>query len=352
MTDFNTAKIMESIVKICNNLKSITFNFNELSDELIEKFGLKFGQKLREINFIASHKTDDINKYKKLLKLCPNLVSFGQRFLTDLSVFVDSNELLIPKLSSIRTTVQTKDIQLFETFAENYRNSLKNVKIAANYKLTPNKTNVLMKRIVCLENLNQLELSVNFGKNLSKEFVENLKEIAIHCNQLKIFKFDVSRTKPSVDKQVFNTLALFKNLNVLHLNLDNNYEEIIEMSCESLKELKLLMNLKLEKPQMNDFFFKDIDKHLPQLKHLDIIVGNNETTDKAMNSLSKLSKLQSITIECPDFVPQYEVTEEDNSADMLPFITDIGLLDVINNCPEIQLFSETDRILRAKQSMP
>ncbi len=56
MNVFNTRKVMESIVKNCNNLKSITFSFNRVSDELIEKFGLKFGQKLREINFIASHK--------------------------------------------------------------------------------------------------------------------------------------------------------------------------------------------------------------------------------------------------------------------------------------------------------
>jgi hypothetical protein len=101
--------------------------------------------------------------------------------------------------------------------------------------------------------------------------------------------------------------------------------------------------LKVENPDMNDLFFEDIDKHLPQLKHLDIMVDNNETTDKAMNSLSKLSKLESITIECPHFVPQYEVTEEDNSADMLPFITDIGLLNVINNCPQINSIVFRDR---------
>jgi hypothetical protein len=352
MNHFNTEELMESIVKNCNNLKSIEFKFSKISVELVEKFGLKFGQKLCEIKFIGPHKRDDINKYKKLLRLCPNLISFGDRYYTNLAFFVDKNELLVPKLTKILTGVHSENIELFETFAKNYGNSLKNISIRADRRSKPNKTNVLMKNIIYLKNLNRLELWLKFGGNPNKGFIENLKAIAIHCNQLKKLKFNVSRTNPSLDKQIFNCLALFKNLNVLELNLDNNYEEIIEISCESLKDLKLLTHLKLEKPQKNDFFFEDIDKHLPQLKHLDIIVGNNKTTDKAMNSLSKLSKLQSITIECPDFVPQYEVTEEDNSADMLPFITDIGLLDVINNCPEIQLFSETDRILRAKQSMP
>jgi hypothetical protein len=122
---FYFEKVLDSIIKICNNLKSITFNFNRISDELIENFGLKFRQKLREINFINAYKTDDINKYKKLLRLCPNLVSLGDKYIVDLSLFVDSNELLVPKLSRISTEVESKNIQLFENFAKNYENSLK-----------------------------------------------------------------------------------------------------------------------------------------------------------------------------------------------------------------------------------
>jgi hypothetical protein len=50
---------------------------------------------------------------------------------------------------------------------------------------------------------------------------------------------------------------------------------------------------------MKDIFFEDIDKRLPQLKHLEVFV-DNKTTDKAMNSLSKLQKLQLIEIRCPE----------------------------------------------------
>jgi hypothetical protein len=80
---------------------------------------------------------------------------------------------------------------------------------------------------------------------------------------------------------------------------------------------------------MNDNFFENIDKHLPQIKHLDIRV-DNEITDKAMNSLSKLSKLQSIKILFPKVMHVFKETDN-----ILPLITDIGLLNVINNCPEI-----------------
>ncbi len=67
---------------------------------------------------------------------------------------------------------------------------------------------------------------------------------------------------------------------------------------------------------MNHIFFEDIDKYLPQLKHLDIMFDNNEITDKAFNSLSKLSKLQTLRID---------------SFDRLIFITEEKLLNVITN---------------------
>jgi hypothetical protein len=65
----------------------------------MEKFGLKFGQNLREINFTVA-KTDDIIKYTLLLRLCPNLVSLNDKHLTHLLLFVDSNQLLVIKLWS------------------------------------------------------------------------------------------------------------------------------------------------------------------------------------------------------------------------------------------------------------
>jgi hypothetical protein len=38
-----TQELIKLIIKYCIHLKSIAFDFNEISDELIEKFGLKFG---------------------------------------------------------------------------------------------------------------------------------------------------------------------------------------------------------------------------------------------------------------------------------------------------------------------
>jgi hypothetical protein len=328
--DLSTEEILNLIIKNCDNLKSIAFNFETISYELIEKFGLKFGQKLREISFNGDYESNDNKiKYKKLLRLCPNLVLVNGGYVKDLSLIVDNNELLVPKLSTIDTIVLSEDIELFETFAKSCGNSLKSASIATDFDVNENESNLLIKQIIYLKNLNHLELLLIFGENSNQEFIENLKSIAIHCNQLKNFKFRAFGTNSLLNKQVFNCLGLFKNLNVLHLLIRKVGKENNEISCESLKELKLLTHLRTFFPKMNDIFFEDIDKHLPQLKHLDIRV-DNKITDKAMNSLSKLSKLQSIKINC------YEDIVEETKY-ILPLITDIGLLDVINNCPQINL---------------
>jgi hypothetical protein len=316
-----TEEVFKLIIKNCNNLKSIEFNFNTISEELIQEFGLKFGQNLREITFIGDIESNHINKYKKLLRLCPNLIALKG----DLSLFVDSNESLVPKLTNFETRVQSKDVQLIETFAKNYGNSLKNVLFDCNYGINDNETNALIKQMVYLKNLTKLDLLLSFSGSLSKEFFDNLKAIAINCNQLKSLKLHVLGNNTSVNKQVFNCLALFKNLNVLDLSLDNNS---VGMRCQSLKELKLLMNLKVRTLRMNDQFFKDIDKHLPQLKHLDVMV-DKKITDNAMESLSKLSKLQSIKMKREGY--------------LLETITDFGLKDIINNCPQIKSIVFKDR---------
>jgi hypothetical protein len=99
---------------------------------LIEKFGQKLGQSLREIIFIE-YKKININKYKKLLRLSPNLVSFGDKYSTDFSLFVDKNELLVPKLSKVLTE---EDIQVIKTLVNNCKNSLKSFSIDLRENIT------------------------------------------------------------------------------------------------------------------------------------------------------------------------------------------------------------------------
>ncbi len=99
-----------------------------------------------------------------------------------------------------------------------------------------------------------MELWLYFGGNSNQEFIKNQKSIAIHCIELKKLIFVVQSSNPLLNKQIFNCLGFFKNLNYLELWLNEDNEKSDEMSCESLKGLKLLINLIVENPIMNDIF--------------------------------------------------------------------------------------------------
>jgi hypothetical protein len=187
IADSNTVEVLKLIIKYCNNLKSIAFNITDINDQLIEEFGRKFGQKLREIQFISAYgSNDNIRKSKKLLRFCPNLITFGDRYVNLLSLFVDENELLVPKLTSISTEVLSKDIQLMKTLAKNYGNSLKSVSFETFIGIDDIETNILMKQMIHLKNLTNLDLmlgvNTNFSANSSQEFVQNLEAIATANN--------------------------------------------------------------------------------------------------------------------------------------------------------------------------
>jgi hypothetical protein len=54
-----------------------------------------------------------------------------------------------------------------------------------------------MKQIIHLKNFKELKLWI--------EFIDDLKAIAIHCNQLKSFEINVIRINTAVNKQIFNS---------------------------------------------------------------------------------------------------------------------------------------------------
>ena len=200
--------ILKLIIKYCYYLKSIAFNFEQISQQLIEQFGLKFGQKLSQISFKTT--SNSVDKHKKLLRLCPNINGFIDGYITDLSIFVGNDSVLVPKLSKIGLRPESQDFDYIENFAKTYGNSLKSVLFEACLRVNDIETNVLMKQIVYLKSLQKLDLMLEFSANSSKEFIENLKSIALNCNQLKQLYFFVAETNPSLDCQIFNCLGFFQ----------------------------------------------------------------------------------------------------------------------------------------------
>ena len=95
-------------------------------------------------------------------------------------------------------------------------------------------------------------------------------------------------------------------------------EELVLMS-ESLNRCKRLthLTLNLYSYEINDIFFTSIDKHLPKLQYLS--QRDAKLTDIALNSLTKLTKLQTFRV--------YNKHRKN--------ISETAVNDVIEKCPKI-----------------
>jgi hypothetical protein len=135
------------------------------------------------------------------------------------------------------------------------------------------------------------------GAIYKKICAQNFKPIAIECNQLKSLRLNIDSNDflSKYGSQVLNTLQFFQNFNFLTFYYWNKREENFKISCKTFKDCKQLTHLVIAIREVNDNFFEDIEKHLPQIKYLSITV-DNRITDKAMNSLSKLKKLDIHTV--------------------------------------------------------
>jgi hypothetical protein len=122
---------LKLITKYCLRLKEIDFDINGINEETIREFGEKCGQKLEKIRF--SNREDDRNddKYKTLIKLCPNLRQLLRIKLKDI---VGNNELFLPKFKEVFVLdafESNEDKELFELFANKYKDQIKSFRHSA-----------------------------------------------------------------------------------------------------------------------------------------------------------------------------------------------------------------------------
>jgi len=117
--------VLELIIKYCNHLKKISFDFEGfrfyISEDTIKQFGLKFGPNLRSIHFM----TEDLipaENYRLLLRSCPHLEDL---FNVRLNGMFEDNKLLVPKLTKIANILYMNDNLFIEKFFSGCRNTLK-----------------------------------------------------------------------------------------------------------------------------------------------------------------------------------------------------------------------------------
>jgi len=318
----NRGQVLQSITKYSNNLKKISIDFIGISEDIIKRFGIKFGPKLITIHFNARmgqrrerHSMPKDN-FKLLFRLCPKL---EQVFDVRIDALIDGNKKLLPKLTKIGEIydIDTTDEKEIKEIFDGYKDTLKHL----NINLEPEFVVVVMRGISDLIRLESLKLVFSFDFDIIQmyTFVENVRLIADKCTQIKHLAFI------NLDMRVLHTISYFTQIQSLEISLAK-CEESHPIHVKSLNGCKKLTKLKIKFGQIDDHFFEDINLYLPQLTHL-IATTNHHISDNSLQSLSKLKNLKSVVFESC-----YNSSRSKGS----PSITDSGIRDFIDKCPSIQ----------------
>ena len=177
-----------------------------------------------------------------------------------------------------------------------------------------------------LIDLNIKSYNNNNNNNISNELlntvlVNQLKQLGLNLHKLK--RLSLILFGENVKQLIIETINQnFKQLKRLEIN--GYFPKDYVLMSESLNRCKRLTHLTLQNKhefEIKEIFFKDIDKHLPKLQYLKI--RDADLTDKALNSLTKLTKLQTFRL-------LYNINEN---------ITESGVNYLMENCPKIiQIF--------------
>ena len=220
-------KLVELIIKNCNNLSDFDFYMDIMNEENRNNFIEKFGSKLISVNlencekpevFLSSMK---VNNIKKLIinRMTPAL-----------------SQLNLSKLNSFKIELlKEKELEQFEVFIERHRNSLKFLTIrTSQFKNRDSFTQQLIKIVSKFDQLIHLSLKpeTEHFRYYCCHFNDYLKQIALNCKQLRSFECSLQFYS---DPQLLTPLKNLKHLKRLRIEVNyckcgETYTQIIPLS--------------------------------------------------------------------------------------------------------------------------
>ncbi|CAG2162761.1 unnamed protein product [Oppiella nova] len=299
------------IIKYCKHLKAIHMNFFDkqhvdnrteyrllVKEETLKRFFERFSRQLRRI-VVFENFVHILNVCHNLYEL--NLTNSYYSFVCLRSAFTEDT---IDAMRCVRRLKfnynSTTDYPLFALFVDNNRNSL--VSIECNETIDSEDNT----RLLC---------------QISRLIYHSLRMIAKNCrhlSQLEISFYSSDRYLPfMVQNDVLNAIKHFRRLQKFAFHFieccESDFLNVCLNKCGNVTDLSLYsIN------EINDKFFVDIDTHLPNLRHLKVI--NADISDAALNWLSKLSKLETISL----------FNLSDGST-----ISESSVWSIVDNCPKI-----------------
>ena len=290
---------IDIIITNCNNLTHFDINFDLISKVNQKRFLEKFGSNItrsKALFYDLSRSTFKSFNVEELTIYCPfpskydlvfnrldrlKICGLREKFLDQLEVFVDRNKTLIKQL-------------ILEDFRFEDNNKCKQL-----LNIISKLTNLVH---LTFDNLGTFKLN-------DKLFVNNWKQIAVNCSQLKSLEFDVmiDPNDGPINDILLSSFKQFKSLKRLFIIWDNFDDPLLEdyiksFSFKAFKGFEGLTHLAIvlpekwstDNPEIDETILTDIDINLPNLQFLRLDSDKINATELTADILSRLLKLKTI----------------------------------------------------------
>ena len=318
----NYNKMVAIIANNCRNLTDFECYVKRMNKKTIQLMAKKLGPKLTSIRFLHSDEKFD----KNVLICLPNVkdLSLNSYLPLSLSNIFHRNNCLAKNLKKFSLNYDNSDLYLFENFIKSNQNlEILNIN---SYTTDSKALNLLLIQISNLKYLKKLDIITDFEIS-DNSIAKTLKLMAKNCTRLKKIHFNlfVDSENHSFVLEIIDSLKHFQQLKRIHLSLDSDFnidlpEDQILISCQMLSGCEHLSHLSIYSNEINDSFFIDISKHLPNLRDLHVLNAN--ITSATLDELAKLKNIQKLS-----FYQKYCMVR----------LNDQSVFQMYDKCPKLEI---------------
>ena len=289
---------IDLMVKYCNNLMKINVILSQISETKRKAFVDKFGSKLISICYLERDLQWIQNSFPQIQELITPLClpdGYEIRYLADLrlkNLKKVKCHLFANELSSNQVVKQ------FQQFVENHK-SLTHLTI--NLNISDEDIFELLFNILELNQLTCLHIGVltrNYPvPDIQFELENDIKLMAVYCPYLKSLSIHIL-IYSSIEISIINELIRLPKLKRISLKPIAVDKTIT--SAKLFDGLQSLTHLELSVDRWGVYFqsqlLKNIHMFLPKLQRLEIIDSPIKVTEKTADTLSRLSRLESLRL--------------------------------------------------------
>ena len=258
-------QVLQSVIRNCSNLESFRFDFRECPRQLIERFGKKFGRRLKSLELCQSV-YEVPPSVRPLLLMCPNLKSLVN---INFDFMFDKNDnICITNLTRFKSDNISNKRQ-FQVFVKHNPHL---TRLMVGFTLTfPSDMSDSLFEISKLTSLIFLHIRFVDFNFYDRHLAQSFQSIARNCVRLKNFVLEIESVQTfdlSHFIQSFKRLYSLRRLRI-QIRSDTQLKSGF-LDVKHIKNCRELTHLDLMFDNIDDEFFQGIHVLFPNLRNIKV----------------------------------------------------------------------------------